>query len=166
MQETVVVSLICGVCGRVVDIDTQDLTQYTEAVRNNYRCFRCRDTHSSVGKVQREEAKDEKKKEDNATEDTKEDSVEESKETEVSTHPILIDEEQLANILIKLKIPDGWKKELKNRYKAGAKDLPMFLIELDSIIDNKTRVKGDEVKLAKQKETLKAMARKVCIITP
>ena len=128
----VTIQLTCCVCGRVDNVNTNRLELYTDEVRKSHRCFR----HKGAKIVKKEEVMAE-------------------------TAVVQVSEEQLAEINSKLRVPNGWRKEVSKRYTAGAKTLPMLLTELDSIVESKTRVKGGDATLAaKMKEKLKASVRK------
>jgi len=133
IKEPVTIQLTCCVCGRVDNVNTNRLELYTDEVRKSHRCFR----HKGAKIVKKEEVMAEK------------------------NVPVLdVSEEQLVEICNLLWVPAGWKKEIKKRWGAGAKTLSALLVELDSITDTKTRVRGDELKLQKMKEKIKAAVRR------
>ena len=78
---------------------------------------------------------------------------------------VQISEEQAKAIVVKLRIPSGWKKEISEKYHMGTE--AELLTIVDAVIDKKARVKatGDATKTAeflqKMKEDKKAIARKV-----
>lgn len=162
--------ITCCICKQVTTIRTNSLAVYTPEVRATWTCMRhprkARPTaHSGIEFSA--EIIDQKQQEVKMAEDGK---VEDGRvEAEVTTgvtastnsSVVEINEEQIKAIVAKLHVLNGIKQELLDRYYAGSKSLTGFVMEVDSVLESKVRVKGTPELLAQRKADLKAKARKV-----
>ena len=139
-RESIKILLKCTQCKKTLTIRVNNLKPYTKEVRDSYVCLICR-SGSRVGNLTS------KKKE--------------GKMSEVMGMGMGITAVQSEEVVKKLGVPKGWKKALVAKYLAGANTVALLLVEVDALVDTKTRVKGPEEALQKMKAKIKANARKV-----
>jgi len=132
-------TLTCSICKRRCVVRTTSLGMYTPAVRKHWTCI----LHSEAERKQHREATKMNQEVSQATGDER-----------------MVTQEEVKTIVQKLQIPSNWRTELLERYYASSKGLTVFLMDVEAVINDKTRVKsgGD---LEKRKEEMRARAKKV-----
>ena len=135
------VLLQCVKCKRNFVIRTNNLELYTPEVRAAYICLICRPhgVKSSVSSAKKPEQVAVPAKTAGANTESK------------------ITKDQVKDILTKLPVPDRWKKELQARVCLGTSSRSELLLELNGIIDIKTRVREGSVEERREEVRCKCL---------
>lgn len=144
---TVTVPLVCTRCRRTYYVRTCQPGLYTEEFRKTYVCLVCRGSRSSY------------RSQTVTKEVTMNQQVGAVGAMQEDSRPV--SEEQIKTIVKKLRVPNGWRKEVLDRYyNSQTKTAGAVYVGFCDVVELKTRVKG-VASLDQRKAEMKEMGQKV-----
>jgi len=134
------VHLRCVKCGKDYSIRTSNLELYTSEVKAAWTCLVCR-PRGIGNSMSAKQLAPAALVTDKAT---------------TNLEP-KITEDQIRDVLAKLPIPDRWKAELQSRVHPDVSKRSELLLELNAIVDSKTRVREGSVEERREEVKVKCL---------